>query len=262
MEILSEIIARKKQRLITSKSEKPFEPLRKEALRLRSAIEPHLLVKALSSPATNVIAEFKRKSPSRGVIRDGVTASGMASLYLAGGAAAISVLTEEDYFAGSLDDLKSVRNSVACPILRKDFIVDEYEVYETAATGADALLLIVAALEDEELSRLRRVAEEELGLDALVEVHTEEEMRRAVASGARLIGVNNRNLKTLEVSLETSVSLARTIPPHTIAVSESGLRSAEDLQSLRALGYKGFLIGESLMIAERPDEALRALLQG
>lgn len=260
MDILSEIVARKRQRLVTSRSEKPFEQLREEARRLRASAEPHRLVKALVRDQTSVIAEFKRKSPSKGLIRADVSASAMARLYEAGGAAAISVITEEEFFLGSLDDLLSVRTSIACPVLRKDFIVDEYQIYETAAWGADALLLIVAALDDSHLVRLRKITEEDLGLDALVEVHTEKELERAVDSGARLIGVNNRDLKTFEVSLETSVDLAAKAPGNAILVSESGLNSAADLQRLRALGYRGFLIGESLMRAERPSEALRALI--
>jgi indole-3-glycerol phosphate synthase len=142
--------------------------------------------------------------------------------------------------------------------LRKDFIVDEYQVYESAAAGADALLLIVAALDDELLLRLRRLAEDELQMDALVEVHTSEEMRRAAACGAKLIGVNNRDLRTFEVSLETSLSLAREAPSEALLISESGLNNAADLQRLYDAGYRGFLIGETLMRAEDPAAALHS----
>jgi len=171
---------------------------------------------------------------------------------------AMSVLTEEDYFAGSLDDLRQVKAAVELPVLRKDFIVDEYQVYESAAAGADAILLIVAALDDELLSRLRRLAEDELGMDALVEVHTSEEMKRAEACGARLIGVNNRDLRTFAVSLETSLSLAREAPSEALLISESGLKHAADLQRLYEAGYGGFLIGETLMRADDPAAALRS----
>ncbi len=150
---------------------------------------------------------------------------------------AISVLTEEDYFAGSLDDLRNVKATVDLPVLRKDFVFDEYQVYESAAAGADAILLIVAALDDETLSHLRRLAEDELGMDALVEVHTSDEMKRAAACGAKLIGVNNRDLRTFEVSLETSLSLATQAPPEALLISESGLHSSNDLQRLREAGY-------------------------
>jgi len=168
------------------------------------------------------------------------------------------VLTEEDYFAGSLDDLRQVKATVELPVLRKDFIVDEYQVYESAAAGADAILLIVAALDDESLSQLRRLAEDELGMDALVEVHTSEEMKRAEACGARLIGVNNRDLRTFAVSLETSLSLAREAPSEALLISESGLKHAADLQRLYEAGYGGFLIGETLMRADDPAAALRS----
>jgi indole-3-glycerol phosphate synthase len=169
------------------------------------------------------------------------------------------VLTEEDYFAGSLEDLRAVRATVKLPVLRKDFVFDEYQVYESAAVGADAILLIVAALDDEALARLRKVAEDELQMDALVEVHTGDEMKRAAAAGATLIGVNNRDLRTFEVSLETSVSLARSAPADALLVSESGLHSSSDLQRLREAGYHGFLIGETLMRADDPAAALRNL---
>jgi indole-3-glycerol phosphate synthase len=171
----------------------------------------------------------------------------------------MSVLTEEDYFGGSLDDLRAVKNTVELPVLRKDFVFDEYQVYESAAAGADAVLLIVAALDDETLSRLRRLAEDDLGMDALVEVHSSEEMKRAVASGATLIGVNNRDLRTFEVSLDTSFALAREAPPEALLVSESGLHTADDLERLFAAGYRGFLIGELLMRSGNPEQALRKL---
>jgi len=191
------------------------------------------------------------------VIRADANLSQIVKSYEAGGAVGISVLTEEDYFDGSLDDLRSVKTTVDLPVLRKDFVFDEYQVYESAAAGADAILLIVAALDDEMLSRLRRVAEDELGMDALVEVHTSEEMKRAIASGATLIGVNNRDLRTFEVSLNTSLSLAREAPSEALLISESGLRGPDDLRRLREAGYHGFLIGETLMRAGNPEDALR-----
>lgn len=258
--ILGEIIARKKTRL-AALSYRPFERLREHARAVRASAEPHVLVKALCNERINVIAEFKRRSPSKGVIRDDVSPQSMARYYESGGAAAISVLTEEDYFNGSLQDLRAVRAAVSLPVLRKDFIFDEYQVYETAAAGADALLLIVAALDDNTLVRLRELAEDELGLVALVEVHTKAEMQRAKTSGAKFIGVNNRNLKTFTVSLETSSELAGEAPADGMLVSESGLNSADDLRRLQALGYQGFLIGESLMRSPRPDESLRGLIR-
>ena len=182
-----------------------------------------------------------------------------ARAYERGGAAAISVLTEEDFFRGSLRDLAEVKESVRLPVLRKDFIVEDYQVFESAAAGADALLLIVAALDDATLARLRALTEDGLGLDALVEVHTEEEMRRAADAGARVVGVNNRDLHTFEVSLETSFRLAAHAPRGALLVSESGLRDASDISRLRACGFGAFLVGETLMRAGRPEETLRLL---
>ena len=242
MNVLSEIIAKKRERVREAKTR----------------ANPHAFRSALQADGINVIAEFKRRSPSKGMIREGANPVDVAIAYKAGGAVAMSVLTEEDYFAGSLDDLREVKSAVDMPVLRKDFIVDEYQVYESAAAGADAILLIVAVLNDELLVGLRRLAEDELGMDALVEVHTSDEMRRAAACGAKLIGVNNRDLRTFEVSLETSLSLAREAPSEALLISESGLNSAADVQRLYAAGYRGFLIGETLMRAGDPAAALRS----
>jgi len=263
VDILSEITSRKRERLAAAQQSVSLAGLREQAIALRNIAKPHLLVRALGNRENlNIIAEFKRRSPSKGSIRADADAATIAHYYEAGGAVAISVLTEEDYFSGSLDDLRAVRRAVSLPLLRKDFIFDEYQVYESAAAGADALLLIVAALDDKSLFHLRQLAEDELGLDALVEVHAKEEMQRAVASGARLIGVNNRNLKTFEVSLETSLKLGSEAARGILLVSESGLEGTQDLQRLKAFGYNGFLIGESLMRSERPDEILRSLMVG
>jgi indole-3-glycerol phosphate synthase len=259
MSVLQEIVARKRERLASAKRNAPLERIREIAQAERSVNSSHRLAEALKKDGINVIAEFKRKSPSKGVIRADIDATVMARSYLAGGAAAISVLTEEDYFSGSLDDLLAIRSEVDLPVLRKDFLFDEYQIYESAAAGANAILLIVASLEDTQLSDLRCLAEDELGMDALVEVHDEHEMERALAIGAGVIGVNNRNLHTFEVSLETSLRLAGSVGSHTTLISESGLQQAKDLAMLQSVGYRGFLIGESLMRAEKPEEALRTL---
>ena len=262
MNILSEIIARKQQRLEAKRKEVTFETLRDTARDVRNNATSHALRNALSSTdRINIIAEFKRRSPSKGVIRERADPSEIARDYASAGAAAISVLTEEDYFDGSLEDLRAIRSAVSLPLLRKDFIFDEYQVYETAATGAAAVLLIVAALDDSRLTSLRQIAEDELGMDALVEVHNEHEMNRAVQCGAKLIGVNNRDLRTFDVSLETSLKLAASAPVGAVLVSESGLRTTEDLLRLEEVGYRGFLIGESLMRAESPGAALAALIK-
>lgn len=257
MDVLSEIIAKKRERVLAASELVPLAQLQDLAAQ-RNAV-PHAFSKALRADEINVIAEFKRRSPSKGIIRPDADLVQIVKSYEAGGATAISVLTEEDYFSGSLDDLRTVKASVRLPVLRKDFVFDEYQVYESAAAGADAILLIVAALDDELLVRLRRVAED-LGLDALVEVHTRDEMRRAAGCGARVIGVNNRDLRTFEVSLETSLSLARDAPPGALLISESGLRNREDLRRLHAAGFRGFLIGETLMRAQDPQQALRNVL--
>ena len=261
MSFLSEILTRKRDRMNAVKRIVCLDDVLHSARGLRATVPAHQLRHALQRDGVNIIAEFKRRSPSKGIIRDDVDVRSTVRSYEVGGAVAISVLTEEDYFDGSLDDLRAVKATVAVPVLRKDFLFDEYQIFESAAAGADAVLLIVAALDDETLVRLRRLAEEELGMDALVEVHDEAEMKRAIAAGAKLIGVNNRNLHTFEVSIDTSVRLASKAPAGSTLVSESGLRSVEDLAKLRRVGYRGFLIGESLMRAEKPAEALRALLQ-
>jgi indole-3-glycerol phosphate synthase len=207
----------------------------------------------------NVIAECKRRSPSRGVLAAEYEPVAIARQYESGGAAAISVLTEPTFFDGSLDHLSAVRAAVGIPLLRKDFIIDEYQLFEARAAGADAILLIVAALELDALERLQRRAAE-LELASLVEVHNEEELARAVDSGARLIGVNNRNLRTLAVDVEASYRLASLIPSNVVAVSESGLQSRADLESLSAAGYRAFLIGERFMTDSNPSSAIRSLI--
>jgi indole-3-glycerol phosphate synthase len=211
--------------------------------------------------AMNVIAECKRRSPSRGVLRAAYDPVAIARGYEKRGAAAISVLTEPTFFDGCLDHLTAVQNAVRLPVLRKDFIVDPYQVVEAVASGADAVLLIVAALDDASLRRLLTEAEDR-GLAVLVEVHTEDELYRALAAGARLVGVNNRSLKTLEVDVALSERLAPRIPPSVTAVSESGLRSAADLDRLNTLGYRAFLIGERFMTTPDPGRALAELLAG
>ncbi|HET6668856.1 MAG TPA: indole-3-glycerol phosphate synthase TrpC [Pyrinomonadaceae bacterium] len=259
---LEEIMERKRVRLEYSRACHPLEIVHARASEIRRKSQHHALRRALEPDGDlKVIAEIKRASPSKGVIKENCEPTELACAYSRGGAVTLSVLTEEDYFRGSLYDLRAVREISPLPILRKDFIVDEYQIYETAEAGADALLLIVAALNDEQLSSFRRITEEELGMDALVEVHTPDEMRRAQRCGATLLGINNRNLRTFEVSLDVSINLARNAPPGALLVSESGLRSAEDLRRLQALGYSGFLIGEALMRAADPTQALQTLMR-
>jgi len=258
-DILSTILTARKARLAAAQRVQSLEQLRRQLT--DSSPRPHALASALAnSSRTNIIAEFKRRSPSKGVIREHAEPASLAREYERGGAAAISVLTEEDFFDGSLADLRAVRETVRLPILRKDFIFDEYQVWESAVAGADALLLIVSMLDDEELRSLRRLTEDELGMDALVEVHSAAELQRALAAGAKLIGVNNRDLRSFVVSLKTSEELARLAPPGTMLISESGLRSRSDLLRLQELGYRGFLIGETLMGSEDAEKELRSLV--
>jgi indole-3-glycerol phosphate synthase len=213
-----------------------------------------------TAPAPRVIAECKQRSPSKGVLREHYDAAAHAKSYAEAEAAAISVLTEPAFFDGAPEHLSAVRSAVGVPLLRKDFIVDEYQVLEARAWGADAVLLIVAALSDVELRGLLRAAKA-MALDALVEVHDEAEMERAGAAGATLVGVNSRSLRTLVVDGETHARLAGLVPAGAIAVAESGLRDRGDIERLSSLGYGAFLVGERLMSTADPGGALRALVQ-
>jgi len=259
--IQAQILEAKRARLAHLHT-RPLEELRKEALVKReNAFPHHLLRDAIARPdRINVIAEIKRASPWQNVPKAEIEPAELALAYSKSGAVAISVWTEEDYFHGSLDDLRVVRAAVSIPVLRKDFIVMSSQVYETAIVGADALLLIAAALDEERFEFLRRITEEELGLDALVEVQSVNEMLRARALGATLIGVNNRNLSTFEVPLDTSVEVARAAPEDVLLVSENGLRTKKQLHGLRTIGYNGFLIEESLAGGDLPDGTLKDLL--
>jgi indole-3-glycerol phosphate synthase len=259
---LSEILAQKRKAVARMKADRSVSRFHDRALEIRKTAVPHRLLQALSfeSPCLKIIAEFKRRSPSAGIIRDDRSAEEVARLYEQGGACAISVLTDEAHFAGSIADLRAVRSSTNLPIIRKDFIIDPIQIYEAAVAGADAVLLIVAALDDSVLGNLREIVENQLGLDALVEVHTSEELRRALDVGVTIIGVNNRDLQTFQVSLETSERLIAEAPRDRIMVSESGLQDAESLRRLNMLGFRGFLIGETLMRATDPEKALRDLI--
>ena len=214
---------------------------------------------SLASDGLRVIAECKRRSPSRGVLRADYDPAALATAYERAGAAAISVLTEPTFFDGALDHLRAVRQAVALPVLRKDFIVTEFQIVEARAYGADAVLLIVAALSDDELRTLLGIAAA-LELDALVEVHDVDELQRALAADAAIVGVNSRNLRTLDVSAGTLDALAPQIPPTVIGVAESGLRTTTDLERRRAAGYRAFLVGEQLVTQADPGAALQQLL--
>lgn len=220
---------------------------------------PHLLQAALRKNQINIIAEIKRASPSKGVINDQIDVAETARNYEAGGAIAISVLTEEDRFMGSLEDLRAARNAVKLPILRKDFIFDEFQIYEAAASGADAILLIAAMLDDENLTKLHALAEQDLGLDVLVEVHTLEELERVKKTNAKIIGINNRDLHSFKVSLDVSRELIKHAPADALMITESGISSKDEILELRELGFSGFLIGETLMRSGNVEEELKKL---
>jgi indole-3-glycerol phosphate synthase len=215
---------------------------------------------ALTRPGVSLIAEHKRRSPSAGTIREGATVSDVVAAYERGGAAAVSVLTEGAHFAGSLDDLREARDSCHLPVLRKDFIVDAYQVYETAAAGADALLLIVAALSAEELAALYSEAQA-LDLDVLVEVHDEEELDQALEIvDADVIGINNRDLTDFSVDLDRTYELLSEVPAGKTVVSESGIHSRDQLDDLERVGVDAVLVGEALMRAQDMEDAVRALV--
>jgi indole-3-glycerol phosphate synthase len=246
--VLETILESTRQRVRAAKKATAIELLMSTAFAKRSAATPNAFRAAIADrERLNIIAEFKKASPSKGVISASADPAQTALSYQAAGASAISVLTEPDYFHGSLDDLRAIRRAVSVPILRKEFIVDEFQIYEAADAGADAILLIVGALTADELVRFRSLAESELGMDALIEVHTEEEMEIATKIDATLIGVNNRDLRSLEVSLEVSRRLVRLAPESAVLVSESGLKTRDELVELQSLGYSAFLIGETLM---------------
>ena len=257
--ILSEIVDRKRETVVRLRADPVSRDFRDRALANRRNATPHRLLQTLEprSRGINIIAEFKRRSPSAGTIRSDLSVTDVARRYERGGACAISVLTEEEYFGGSILDLSAIRGSTGLPLLRKDFITDEIQIYEAAVFGADAVLLIAAALDDADLTKLRTIAEEELGLDAVVEVHTSQELHRVLKAGATIVGVNNRDLRTFRTSLETSERLIAEAPEDAVMISESGLQNPESLCQLQTLGFRGFLIGEALMRAPDPEVALR-----
>lgn len=255
-QVLRTIIAARR-RIAGLRANTPIESIRADA---ESRTNFRNFAGAISGEVLSVIAELKRASPSRGLLRPEYRPLEIAESYQQAGASALSVLTEEQFFRGSLNDLKAVQEAVRLPVLRKDFIVDEYQVYETVAAGADALLLIVAALEDKDLKQLIGLSEQ-LHVAPLVEVHTAAELERAVAADAQIIGINNRNLNTLEVKLETSFRLREMIPSSCLAVSESGIKTGNDLERLAKAGFNAVLIGEHLMLADDPGKELSRLLK-
>ncbi len=258
--ILDRIVAAKREEIKARKEQRPFADLERDALRRppRASFAQALLPKGRGRDI-RLIAEIKKASPSKGLIRQDFDPPLLARQYAAAGAAGISVLTDEPFFQGSLAYLDQVSRTVRTPLLRKDFVLEEYQLLEARAAGASAVLLIAAILDDAALERLLREAAE-LDLDTLTEVHTEEELDRAVEVGAPVVGVNNRDLQSFEVDLETTLRLRPRIPPDRVAVSESGISRREDVLRLQEAGVDAILVGESLMRQPDPGQAARALL--
>ncbi len=255
---LDQIVAATRRRVADAKRTVDVRELERKALAHVPRGFRHALELGNRAGAA-VIAELKKASPSRGLIRARFDPAHLARELEVSGAAALSVLTDEEFFQGSLENLRIASDSTKIPCLRKDFIVDEFQLLEARACSGDAILLIVAVLSQAELTALAMKARI-LGLDALCEAHDEEELLRALDAGCDLVGINNRNLRTFEVDPQTTFRLAELIPQNAIGVAESGIDNGSDIARLRAAGYKAFLIGESLMRANRPGDALRSLL--
>jgi indole-3-glycerol phosphate synthase len=258
MSVLDRIVDSTRQDLEQRRRERPLAELERE---LEGRGEDRPFAETLARPGISLIAEHKRRSPSAGLLREGSTVTEVVEAYERGGAAALSILTERHHFVGSLDDLREARGASDLPILRKDFIVDGYQLYESAVAGADAVLLIVAALEPPELARLHREALA-LDLDVLVEVHDERELEAALAVDAALIGINNRDLTDFTVDVERTYELLSDIPAGKIVVSESGFSAREQIDALDRVGVDAVLVGETLMRAPDLEAATRALAGG
>jgi indole-3-glycerol phosphate synthase len=252
---LDDIVQATRVAVAKRKRERPLADLEHE---LAARGEGRPFMEALSHPGTSLIAEHKRRSPSAGVIREGASVTEVVQAYERGGAAAISVLTEETHFGGSLADLREARQATQLPILRKDFCVDLYQLYEAKVSGADAVLLVVGSLRERELERLYGEAQA-LDLDALVEVHEEEELDVALELDVDVIGINNRNLEDFSVDIRTTIDLIAAVPTGKTVVSESGIRTRSEIEELERIGVDAVLIGETLMRADDPEEAVREL---
>lgn len=257
--VLSEICEKKRLHVEKKKQETPLSVLKDLIKTAPPAISFSAALHTQAQKSTAIIAEVKKASPSKGIIRSDFNPAEIAKAYENHGAACISVLTDEPYFQGHDEYFKAVRGAVNLPLLRKDFMIDPYQIYESRVMGADCILLIMAALSDDEAQELYDLSLG-LGMEALIEVHDSEECARAIKLSPLMIGVNNRNLKTLSVDIETSRQLAKEIPHNIIKISESGLESPQTLKALKKNGYSGFLIGESLMRQVDIGQALKELI--
>lgn len=252
MNILEKIIAHKKKEVAERKSMFPIKLLEQSIYYNNQVVS---MKKYVTDPdKTGIIAEFKRRSPSKGQINLSAQVETTSIGYMQAGASALSILTDKEFFGGSNNDLTLARKFNFCPILRKDFVIDEYQIVEAKSIGADCILLIAAALEPDHLKELARFARD-LGLEVLMEIHDEPELDRSINEFLDLIGINNRSLKTFDVSLETSFHLVGKIPPQFVKISESGISVPETLVELKAAGFDGFLIGENFMKSSRPHQA-------
>ncbi|MEN8799136.1 MAG: indole-3-glycerol phosphate synthase TrpC [Flavobacteriaceae bacterium] len=257
MHILDKIVVAKRREVDLKKSLIPVKQLEKSQLMQRDTIS---LVNRLSQSNSGIISEHKRRSPSKATINTSLSVEEVIKGYTAAGVSGISVLTDGQFFGGSLDDLLLARASSTCPLLRKEFIIDEYQLIEARAHGADVILLIASILSSEQIRALAMLATD-LGLEVLLEVHHMEELERCLFPEIDMIGVNNRNLKTFEVSVENSLALADRIPDRFLKISESGIDSIETIKELRAYGYRGFLIGEQFMRSDDPGKSAKAYIQ-
>ena len=257
MNILDKIIAEKRKEITERKKVKSIADLEKDIYFSRKCIS---LKNNLLQSNSGIISEFKRKSPSKGWIKERGIAAETASGYCKNGASGVSILTDFPFFGGSPEDLISARPHVDCPILRKDFMVDEYQFYEAKAMGADVVLLIAAALTVSETEKFAKLAKS-LGLEVLLEIHNEDELAH-INDYVDIVGVNNRNLKTFEVNLQTSKDLAKLIPDKFVKISESGISNPESVKVLKKYGFKGFLMGENFMKEENPAESLKKFING
>jgi indole-3-glycerol phosphate synthase len=256
--ILEKITRVRLDRLEGEKKARSIESLEQKALATKLPLD---FSAAFHGPGIHVIAEVKKASPSKGILNKDLDVEATARSYEKGGACAISVLTEEDHFLGSLAVLEAVRNSASLPVLRKDFILDPYQIVEARAAGADSFLLIAALLDVERLESLIGVGRR-WGMEPLVEVHDLSELETALASGARILGVNNRNLKTFHVDLQVTLDVMKHVPGDAVVISESGIKTRNDILRLTEAGVKGFLIGESIVTADNPAEKIREFIIG
>jgi indole-3-glycerol phosphate synthase len=260
--ILDKIVAVKHEEVAAAKKKKPLEAVREDALSrvLTRDFEGALRARIAAGKAA-VIAEIKKASPSKGVLREDFIPADIAQSYAEKGAACLSVLTDRQFFQGSTDALKQARASCDLPVLRKDFMVDPYQVYDARAMGADCILLIAACLSDAQMAELEGIARM-LDMAVLVEVHDAAELQRALRLKTKLVGINNRNLRSFEVSLDTTLDMLKDVPPDRLLVTESGIQRREDVQKMRGAGVNAFLVGEAFMRADDPGAALAELFGG